>query len=213
MELVIGDVHGCYNELMRLLEVVSFDERKDKLFFVGDYIDRGRNMKEALSFIKRGHDEGWAIPVLGNHEDMWINAVKDESALEEHAYLYPETMYQLTQSLLFEYVEWFKTLPLSVQTEKFIITHAGMESSKHLREHHREELLWTRDTSVIPSEFRDNKIVIHGHTPLQQVLLRKDRCNLDTGCVFGNMLSAMILDDINEGSEDVRIVSIKKGDA
>ena len=63
---VIGDVHGCYNELKRLLEVIKFNPAYDKLIFVGDLIGWGPNSLEVLEFVMSLGDI--SINVLGNHE-------------------------------------------------------------------------------------------------------------------------------------------------
>lgn len=51
-KIIIGDVHGCYDELMELLEKVSFDKTNDQVVFLGDYLDRGPKPIEVFNFIK-----------------------------------------------------------------------------------------------------------------------------------------------------------------
>jgi len=64
--LVIGDVQGCYDQLMRLLERAGYDERRDVLWFVGDLVNRGPQSAQTLRFAKRlGNRQ---VTVLGNHD-------------------------------------------------------------------------------------------------------------------------------------------------
>lgn len=72
-DFVIGDLHGCFEELGRLLVHVKFDPGKDRLFSTGDLIDRGPYPAECLSLLSKR----WFFPVLGNHEDMLLDKMED----------------------------------------------------------------------------------------------------------------------------------------
>jgi len=63
---VIGDIHGCYNELLNLLDVIKFDEKKDSLIFLGDILNRGPDSLKTIRFIKSLGDRSTVI--LGNHD-------------------------------------------------------------------------------------------------------------------------------------------------
>ena len=63
---VIGDIQGCFDELMLLLEKINFDPKKDELIFAGDLINRGPKSLEVLEFCLANKDS--IEIVLGNHD-------------------------------------------------------------------------------------------------------------------------------------------------
>lgn len=67
-DFVVGDLHGCFDELFKALSAVHFDATRDRLFSVGDLIDRGPQSMQALSLL----EEPWFHAVLGNHEAMLL---------------------------------------------------------------------------------------------------------------------------------------------
>lgn len=71
-DFVVGDMHGCYNELSKLMEYVQFNPQEDRMFSTGDLIDRGPNSLECLSLLKKK----WFYPTLGNHEDIFLSRFK-----------------------------------------------------------------------------------------------------------------------------------------
>lgn len=68
-DYVVGDLHGCYGLLERLLTKVRFDRSRDRLFSVGDLIDRGSESLRCLQLL----EEPWFFAVQGNHELMMLN--------------------------------------------------------------------------------------------------------------------------------------------
>ncbi|MGO1767410.1 hypothetical protein CAP48_12870 [Advenella sp. S44] len=67
-DFVVGDIHGHYTKLMQALATVVFDGDKDRLFCVGDLVDRGPENEQVIKLI----DTGWFFPVCGNHDDYAI---------------------------------------------------------------------------------------------------------------------------------------------
>jgi len=72
IDYIIGDIHGCYDKLFDKLEGINFDFSKDRLFSVGDLVDRGPSSKMIVDLL----DESWFFAVRGNHCQMPIDYLK-----------------------------------------------------------------------------------------------------------------------------------------
>ncbi|WP_420428686.1 metallophosphoesterase [Kordiimonas sp.] len=72
---VCGGLHGCYDELMCELSAVAFDHNKDTLIGLGDLTDRGTRCYECIKLLS----EPWFTSILGNHDEMMLNAVNARS--------------------------------------------------------------------------------------------------------------------------------------
>lgn len=138
---LIADTHGHATKLKSLLSKLNF-ERKDntyihpdnhQIIFVGDYIDRGPEIKETLQIVRGMVEAGSAIALMGNHE---YNALcfhfpeMEGGHLRKHSIKnimqHYETLrqFQNMQNEYNEYVDWFKTLPLYYENEHFRVVHA-----------------------------------------------------------------------------------------
>src|SRR5262245_29854855 len=78
---VIGDVQGCFDELQALLKLFDFDEKKDKLWFTGDLVNRGPKSLEVLRFISNLSN---SICVLGNHDLTLLALAHTDVAIKHH---------------------------------------------------------------------------------------------------------------------------------
>lgn len=83
-DFVCGDIHGSFELLENKLTEVSFDHKKDRLFSVGDIIDRGTDSTLALSYLKKS----WFYCVRGNHEQMFLNWIMPEQELSVYTNFY-----------------------------------------------------------------------------------------------------------------------------
>ena len=136
----IGDIHGYANELEALLQKLGYAKKSGayahperKVVFVGDYIDRGPQIKETLEIVKAMVDTENAIALMGNHE---YNALCFHYQETEGGHLrkheikniiqHYETLkqFQNKQKEYESYLEWFKSLPLFYETDSFRAVHA-----------------------------------------------------------------------------------------
>lgn len=108
--IFVGDIHGCYDDFMKLLKKVNYSPN-DLIIATGDLVDRGEKSKEVIEFfIKNGN----ALSVMGNHEFKHINGLITKN--QEATKLMMGDFY--TKAL-----EYMKTLPHYIETEKFVVFH------------------------------------------------------------------------------------------
>lgn len=138
----IGDIHGHADELVLLLDQLGYNNSKGyfshpegrKVVFVGDFIDRGPKIKETLEIVKGMCDCSTAEAVMGNHE---YNAIlfhtknkKEGGYFRVHGFKeinqHLETLKQFQHNGIEwqMYIEWFKTLPLFIDSEHYGVVHA-----------------------------------------------------------------------------------------
>ena len=93
------------------------------------------------------------------------------------------------------HLAFYKSLLLYYETEQYIFVHAGLKNKVPLEEQKPEDLLWIRN-KFIESDYDFGKIVVFGHTPLQEPLMRPNKIGIDTGAVYGNKLTCIRLPDL-----------------
>lgn len=87
--IIIGDVHGCYEEMQLLLDRCSFHEDRDILIFVGDLVNKGPSSVEVVRYVRNLALKGIAYAVLGNHDEamLLMTEVSPESRPKKYSYL------------------------------------------------------------------------------------------------------------------------------
>lgn len=116
----IGDVQGCYDPLQRLIQHIRFDLQSDRLWFVGDLVNRGPDSLSVLRYIKNLRER--AVAVLGNH-DLFLLAVSEGIATVR-----PEDTLQgiLTAPDRDELLTWVRQQHLFYREGPFVMVHAGL---------------------------------------------------------------------------------------
>jgi len=137
---LIGDIHGHADALLQLLRQLGYSKQKGvyrhperQAIFLGDFIDRGPQIRETLEIVRPMIDAGAALAVMGNHE---LNALafhtpdpdKPGEHLRPHneknSHQHAETMRQVPAGELASYLEWFRTLPLWLELDGLRAVHA-----------------------------------------------------------------------------------------
>jgi bis(5'-nucleosyl)-tetraphosphatase (symmetrical) len=126
----IGDIQGCYDDLMRLLERIHFDSGEDQLWFAGDLVNRGPDSLGVLRFVKELGDS--AVSVLGNHDLHLLAVAASTSAKRKN-----DTLDQILSSpQRDEYLDWLRQRPLLHHDEVlgYTLVHAGLPPQWDLKQ-------------------------------------------------------------------------------
>lgn len=216
---IIGDIHGCYDELEELLKKLGYEITKEnsqidvihsenrKLVFLGDLVDRGPKVPEVLRLVMTLVEKGKAICVPGNHDIKLMRFLKGENPKISHGL--QESIDQLANETP-EFKEKVKTFldglisHYVLDDAKLVVAHAGMKlemqgrASGQVREFALfGETTGETDEFGLPvrynwaSEYRGKSKVVYGHTPVPKPEWFNNTINIDTGCVFGGQLSAL----------------------
>ena len=159
---IIGDIHGHAKELIAILQKLDYDDKygyyshpeNRTVVFVGDFIDRGPKIRETLKIVKAMCDNGTAKAVMGNHE---YNAIlfhtknkksggyyrkHGEKEIDQHHKTLEE--FKENPNEWNEYLEWFKTLPLFIETESYRVVHAYWNKD-HIEFIKNNPILWNEE--------------------------------------------------------------------
>jgi polynucleotide kinase-phosphatase len=213
---IIGDVHGCYDELIKLLNRLGYDTTETgrvvtppgrKAIFLGDLVDRGPKVVEVLKLVQAMVQRGDALCVPGNHDVKLMRKLRGRNVqiahglaetlrqLECHPPDYGTQVADFIDSLVSHYV---------LDDGRLVVAHAGMKqqyigrASRRVREFALYgETTGETDEFGLPvrydwaSEYRGAAHVVYGHTPVPDADWLNRTINIDTGCVFGGKLTAL----------------------
>lgn len=186
----IGDVHGCYDELNYLLGFIA-PLKEDRVIFVGDLINKGPYSREVVQLVVRENYEC----IMGNHEAHYIKN-----------YLYYEKYIKLYNLLSEEEHKYLLDLPDYIDEDDFTVVHAGLVPGKELKDTPSTILHYIRTWDGLgkdlknPSNppwyelYREQKKIVYGHWAARGLNIRSNTIGLDSGCVYGNYLSAWCLE-------------------
>ncbi len=195
--IVVGDIHGCYDELRALLAKLSFGT-DDRVVAVGDLIVKGEKNREVLERFIR--DARFAS-VLGNHDRALLRYWRGEKV--ELKKSQEACRAELTGDRR-RYAEYLESLPHYIDLGAHLVVHAGVRPGVALAEQTVEDLTELRTlgddrtnrTGVPWYEAYDGaQTVLFGHWPAPVGTRRTRRAiGLDTGCVYGYELTAYIIE-------------------
>jgi len=194
----VGDIHGCYKKLRVLMDHLPIDYREDTLVFLGDYIDRGDGSYEVVEYLAGLRKQHPGIVFLkGNHEELFFNYLSGE---DEVSFLFNGGEQTLKGYMSADgdisvpkaHLDFFNSLQLYYETDDYIFVHAGLKDGVPLEQQKPEDLLWIRNP-FIESTYDFGKMVVFGHTPYPEVVVKDNKIGVDTGAVYGYKLTCIEL--------------------
>ncbi|MBN8251130.1 bis(5'-nucleosyl)-tetraphosphatase PrpE [Priestia flexa] len=216
---IIGDIHGCYDELVELTTKLGYSwtssypihPEKRHLAFVGDLMDRGPHSLKVIELV-------WNLVVKqkkayycpGNHCNKLYrffkgNKVQIKHGLETTVAEYNDLSQAQQQEIKHKFMELYENAPLYVhlKQEQLVIAHAGIRADYIGRNDKKVKtfVLYgdiTGETHPDGSPVRNDwakhyngtPLIVYGHTPIKSPKLRNNTINIDTGAVFGGKLTA-----------------------
>jgi serine/threonine protein phosphatase 1 len=203
-DLIVGDVHGCFTKLRASLDAVGFDPGAgDRLFSVGDLVDRGPESADVLWWL----EQPWFAAVRGNHEDMAVRWGLPGCAMDRLLYVQNGGGWNVgnTQAERLRFSDALGALPMAIQLETAAgtlgLVHADCPlptwgdlvaalEDRSLSNNRRralcEGVLWSRDRAelLFTGGVPDVRAVVVGHTPVERVTSLGNVFFIDTAAWF-----------------------------
>lgn len=209
---IIGDVHGCFDELYELLIKLGYQVdinvnsytvshlSNRKIIFLGDLVDRGPKIVEVLKIASDA-----AICVCGNHDDklrrkLRGNPVIIRDGLEETLRQIEERSAQFKEHIMF-FLDGMDSHYM-LDNGKLVVSHAGIKeeyigvNTEKARQFClygdvRSDINGSRFRYDWAQDYRGKAMIVYGHTPILEPKWVNNTINIDTGCVFGGRLTAL----------------------
>ena len=216
---VIGDIHGCYDELCELLSLIerdaqSLEDGPKYIVFLGDLMDRGPKSNEVIEHL-RTFNPDYAKPIflMGNHEEVFLNVLSGSvSALTSwfgfggracvrsygvtnlgEILINPENvLFRIQDAVPQSHIDFIESFDETFQFGPYLCVHAGIKPRVPIEKQSTRDLRWIRKEFMAyekPHPF----IIVHGHTIVEKADIRHNRIAIDTGTYEGGPLTAIRL--------------------
>ncbi len=229
----MGDVHGRLDALQPLIRAIADDleatppVQSAMLVFLGDYVDRGPESRGVVDMILRMKgQQGLEVRTLkGNHEEALLQFMQQPTfgaAWLEHgggatlaSYgvqppasrtdpdAWAEVSAAFSAALPVDHLTFYRALELMIDVGDYAFVHAGVRPGVPWDQQAERDMLWIRQ-EFLQEKGPFGKVIVHGHTPMEQAQLLPHRIGVDTGCYATGLLTAVRLQD-----EDQRLIQAK----
>ena len=209
----IGDIHGCDAQLANLYEIIADDLARRPidqpvLLHIGDYVDRGADTAGVLRRLLRGSPVAGmeVVNLVGNHDETMLHALSGDRpaatdwlfaggrpALESYGIDPDSPREAWPENVPTEHLDFLRNLTLTHREGGYFFVHGGIRPGVPLEQQSREDLLRMRQPFLY-SEADFGAVVVHGHTPVKEPVVRHNRVAIDTGAVFGGKMTCLVLE-------------------
>lgn len=217
---IVGDIHGCFNEFQKLTVKLGYNWESGIplhpggriLGFVGDLTDRGPESLKVINIVwKLVIDKKAAYYTPGNHCNKLYrfflgNKVQKTHGLETTVAEYEGLTKQGQHKVRQQFMELYEKAPLYLvlDEQKLVIAHAGIKEKDIGQTNSKVktfvlygDITGEKNPDGTPvrrdwaKEYSGKACIVYGHTPVKEARIMNKTYNIDTGCVFGNKLSAL----------------------
>ena len=216
---VIGDIHGCFDELVELLKLIEQDAALQSsgpkyVVFLGDLMDRGPKSKEVIDYLLN-YKPDFAKPVylMGNHEEVFLKVLSGSLGALESWFEFggracvrsygvknlgeiltsPESLlFRIQEKVPQSHIDFIESFQETFQFGPYLCVHAGIKPRVPIEKQTAKDLRWIRKEFIKytkPHPF----IIVHGHTIVETAQVLPNRIPIDTGTYEGGPLTAVRL--------------------
>ncbi|MFL6493666.1 MAG: metallophosphoesterase [Nitrososphaera sp.] len=210
---IIGDIHGCYDEVNQLLDAIDWSPTSHVLIMTGDLIDRGPKIKETLTFARNTSS---VYTLMSNHEQKLLRYLQD-GHIQSSALV--KTIQQCGDAFLKEpsFLKWLESLPWIVRfADNSYVVHAGIRPDRPINKQHKDHCIYIRTWNPVTRKISNEGLdpwwyeypylyssqrehsagqikIFFGHQRHDKAWVSHWACALDGGAVFGGALRAYVL--------------------
>ena len=198
--LVVGDIHGCYYQLIQLLQESNYNHNDDLLISVGDIVRKGPKTQEVVNFFQKNN----ILAIRGNNEERLLNDIFNEGKNE----------FNLSREMI-NYIDTLPyTIKFNINKKDYVVVHAGLDPNRGLPKmkedsdvkylYHMVKMRNICDNGkIIPNhkegvpwieKWQGPEHIIFGHDAYRKLQISEFATGLDTGCCYGDDLSCLILE-------------------
>lgn len=211
---LIGDVHGCAEELEELLDALGYEARDGirqrddrRVIFLGDLVDRGPGVVDVLRIAMPMVAAGAALCIRGNHEAKLLRWLRGKSIKLTHGtQVSVDQLEREPDAFRLQVKAFLASLPyhLRLHDGELVVAHAGLKEALQGRASGKAKSFALYGDTTGESDaygfpvrldwaqhYRGEATVVYGHTPVLEARWVHDTICLDTGCVFGGKLTAL----------------------
>ena len=194
--IVVGDIHGCYDELVALLAKANFGAG-DRVVAVGDLITKGPKNREVLELFMT---DARFSAVIGNHDLALRRKWNGEKIKLKSA---QKTTHKELKPNKETYAGFLNKMPFTIDLDTHLVVHAGLRPNVEMYSQTTEDMTLLRtlgknreshDGTPWYDVYEGEKVVLFGHWPAPEPRRGKKAIGLDTGCVYGYNLTAYIIE-------------------